>query len=95
MIEKYASVWDSLSNSPGEAEVMKVRSTLMVALRNHAEAEQWSVDEAAKRFGVAASRVSQMMTGKIDRFTIDELLLMAGNVRIGTTFALPGAPAAP
>lgn len=90
MIEKYASVWDSLSDSTGEAEVMKVRSTLMVALRNHVDAEQWPVEEAAKRFGLTGSRVSEMMTGRIDRFTIDELLLMAGNVRIGTTFTLTG-----
>lgn len=87
-MKKYASVWDSISDTPGEAEVMKVRSTLMLALRKHADTKQWSADEAAKRFGVTGPRLSEMMAGKIDLFTIEELIAMTTNAGLRAEFTV-------
>ncbi len=33
--ERFASVWDSIENTPAEAENMKLRSALMMALKEH------------------------------------------------------------
>ena len=33
--ERFASVWDAIEDTPEEAENMKLRSSLMLALKNH------------------------------------------------------------
>lgn len=33
--ERFASVWDAIEDTPAEAENMKLRSTLMLALKDH------------------------------------------------------------
>jgi len=78
MSEKhFVSVWDAIENTPAEAENMKLRSALMMALKDHIKAEGWSQTKAAKRFGVTQPRVSDLMRGKIDLFGLDTLVNMA------------------
>jgi predicted XRE-type DNA-binding protein len=74
---RFASVWDAIEDSPIEAENMKLRSTLMLAVRDYIEREGLSQGEAAKLFGVTQPRVSDLVRGKIDRFGIDMLVNMA------------------
>ena len=50
--ERYASVWDAIENTPAEAENLKLRSALMMALEEHIKRQGWSQSEAARRFGV-------------------------------------------
>ena len=35
--QRFASVWDAIAETPGEAMNMKLRSTLMLALKQHVE----------------------------------------------------------
>ena len=63
--ERYASVWDAIENTPAEAENLKLRSALMMALEEHIKRQDWSQSEAARRFGVTQPRVSDLMRGKI------------------------------
>ena len=37
--KRFASVWDAIEDSPVEAENMKLRSILMMAVRDHIERE--------------------------------------------------------
>jgi len=74
--ERFASVWDAISETPVEAENMKLRSGLMRAVRDHIEREGLSQAQAAKLFGVTQPRVSDLMRGKIDLFSIDTLVNM-------------------
>jgi len=37
--QRYASVWDAISHTQPEAENMKLRSDLMMALKDHIERE--------------------------------------------------------
>lgn len=75
--QRFASVWDAIENTPEEAENMKLRATLMTALRNHLTKNQMSQTQAAKLFGVTQPRVSDLMRGKIDLFALDALVNMA------------------
>jgi predicted XRE-type DNA-binding protein len=75
--QRFASVWDAIENTPEEAENMKLRATLMTALRNHITKNQMSQTQAAKLFGVTQPRVSDLMRGKIDLFALDALVNMA------------------
>ena len=74
--ERFASVWDAIEDTPAEAENMKLRSTLMMALKDHIAGAGLSQSEAAKMFGVTQPRVSDLMRGKIERFGLDSLVNM-------------------
>ena len=75
--EKFASVWDAIEDTPEEAENLKLRSSLMIALKAHLNKTGLTQVQAAKLFGVTAPRVSDLMRGKINLFGLDSLVNMA------------------
>jgi predicted XRE-type DNA-binding protein len=75
--QRFPSVWDAIEDTPEAAENMKLRSTLMTALKNHITRSEISQAEAAKLFGVTQPRVSDLMRGKINLFGLDALVNMA------------------
>lgn len=75
--ETFASVWDAIEDTPAEAENMKLRSSLMMALQAHIANAGLSQAEAAKLFGVTQARISDLMRGKINLFGLDTLVNMA------------------
>jgi predicted XRE-type DNA-binding protein len=75
--ERFASVWDAIESDPGQAENMRLRSQLMMALKDHIAGEGLSQATAAKLFGVTQPRVSDLVRGKIDLFSLDSLVNMA------------------
>jgi predicted XRE-type DNA-binding protein len=75
--ERFASVWDAIEDTPEEAENMKLRSALMMALKEHIDRTGLSQSQAAKLFGVTQPRVSDLMRGKISLFGLDALVNMA------------------
>ncbi len=78
MIKKrFSSVWDAIADTPAEAENMKLRSALMMALKEHIARTGMSQSQAAKLFGVTQPRVSDLVRGKIDLFGLDALVNMA------------------
>ena len=75
--KSFASVWDAIVDTPEEAENMKLRFSLMIALKAHMERVGLSQSEAAKIFGVTQPRVSDLVRGKINLFGLDALVNMA------------------
>ena len=75
--KSFASVWDAIEDTPEEAENMKLRFSLMIALEAHMERVGSSQSEAAKIFGVTKPRVSDLVRGKINLFGLDALVNMA------------------
>jgi predicted XRE-type DNA-binding protein len=75
--QKFASIWDAIEDTPAEAENMKLRSTLMMNLKNFIVNAGLSQAEAAKLFNITQPRVSDLMRGKINLFGIDALINMA------------------
>lgn len=73
----FNSIWDAIEDTPEEAANMKARSELMRSIEAHIRAKEWTQAEAARMFRVTQPRVSDLMRGKIDLFTIDTLLNMA------------------
>lgn len=74
--ETFPSVWDAIEENPVEAENMKLRSFLIMALEQHIRAKGWTQAEAARHLGVTQPRVSDLMRGKINLFAIDALVNM-------------------
>ncbi len=81
---RFGSVWDAIEKDPAKAENLKLRSSLMVALKRHIEREGLSQTEAAKVFGVTQPRISNLMRGKIELFGLDMLvnMLAAAGLRV-------------
>jgi predicted XRE-type DNA-binding protein len=75
--KRFASVWDAIEDTPEEAENLKVRSALMIALKAHLTRSELSQAQIAKLFGVTQPRVSDLLRGKIDLFGLDALVNMA------------------
>jgi predicted XRE-type DNA-binding protein len=74
---RFVSVWDAIESTHEEAENMKLRSALMMALKAHLARTDLSQVQIAKLFGVTQPRVSDLMRGKIDPFGLDALVNMA------------------
>ncbi len=75
--KEFASVWDAIEDTPAEAENMRLRSGLMLALKAHIARTGLSQAQAASLFGVTQPRISDLMRGKINLFALDALVNMA------------------
>jgi len=75
--KRFSSVWDAIEDTPAAAENMKLRSKLMMALTHHIQSKGLSQGQAAKLLSVTRPRVSDLMRGKIDLFSLDALVNMA------------------
>ena len=73
----FASVWDALEDSPAEAANMRLRSELMVAVKQAVAG--WGVTqvEAARRLEVTQPRLNDLLRGRIGNFSLDALILLA------------------
>ncbi|MCC6858723.1 MAG: XRE family transcriptional regulator [Bryobacterales bacterium] len=69
-------VFRNLGFSAAEARNLRIRSELLTALRKFIEKEGLTQADAAKRFKVSQPRISDLMRGKISRFSLDTLVNM-------------------
>ncbi len=76
--KRFASVWDGIEATEAEAASMKLRSRLIIAVRDHIANAVLSQAQAAKLLGVTQPRISDLMRGKIELFSLDTLVNMLG-----------------
>ncbi len=76
--EEFNSVWEALGASPLEATNLDLRAGLMIDLRKIIRSHQWTQAVAAKKCGVSQPRINDLLRGRIDKFSIDALVNMAG-----------------
>jgi predicted XRE-type DNA-binding protein len=76
--KRFANVWDAIEDTPAQAENMKLRSALIIALKDHIARTGLSQSEAAKLLGVTQPRISDLMRGKIELFGLDTMVNMIG-----------------
>ena len=70
------NVFPDIGFPPHEAQNLRVRADLMIELIRIIRTRKLTQAMAAKLFRVSQPRVSALMTGKIDRFSIDALVEM-------------------
>jgi predicted XRE-type DNA-binding protein len=70
------NVFRDLGFPAGEAANLRLRADLMIQLRKLIEARNLKQAEAAKLLRVSQPRISDLMNGKIDLFSIDALVNM-------------------
>jgi len=76
------NVFRDLGFSREEAENLKIRTDLMIQLSKLIQARRLTQAQAADLFGVTQPRVSDLVRGKIGRFSIDTLVAMLGHAGV-------------
>lgn len=61
---------------PVELSLMTFKSDLMILITSIIRKNNWTQNDAAKALGVTQPRISDLMNGKIAKFSIDMLLEM-------------------
>lgn len=81
------NVFADLGLGPEEADHLRIRSDLMIAIRKVIASRKLTQHQAAKLFGVTQPRVSNLVRGRIDLFSIDTLvdMLAAAGVSVKLT----------
>ena len=74
---RHDSVWDAIEETREQAQHMKLRSTLTMALQEHIARAKLNRALAARLFGVIRPRLSNLMRGRINRFALETLVNMA------------------
>ena len=77
------NVFVDLGFDQAEAAVLQLRANLMTDLRLYIEKQKLTQAEAAKRLGIAQSRVSDLVRGKWDKFSLEMLITL--ETRLGRT----------
>lgn len=75
--ESSGNVFLDLGFPPDEAALLAMRADLMAKLRLTIDEKGWTQAEAAKVLGIAQSRVSDLVRGKWERFSLDMLITLA------------------
>jgi len=87
------NVFRDLGFAPEEAEHLRLRSLLMIQVRKVIEAQGLTQKQAAALFGVTQPRVSDLVRGKIELFSIDTLVDMLAHAGAHVELVVDGIPA--
>jgi len=85
LIGSSGNVFIDLGFSPDEAAVLQMRADLMADLRKVIKARKLTQAKAAKILKVSQSRVSDLMTGKWEKFSLEMLITLATRAGIHVT----------
>lgn len=80
--QRFVSVWDALEDTPQEAANMRLRSKLMMELCKTIRAWELSQKDAAKRLNITQPRLNDVLSGKIDKFSLDALVNLSAAARL-------------
>ncbi|MFN8470228.1 MAG: helix-turn-helix transcriptional regulator [Caldilineaceae bacterium] len=86
IVESTGNVFADLGFDSGEAAILQMRAKLMADLRDHIRASGMTQTEAAERLGITQSRVSDLVRGKWDKFSLEMLIML--EARAGRTITL-------
>lgn len=85
--ESSGNVFEDVGFGAGEAAHLQIRADLMIAVRKVIASRKLTQVEAAKVFGVTQPRLSNLVSGRIELFSIDTLvdMLATAGVRVKLT----------
>lgn len=82
------NVFRDVGFSPREAEHLRVRAELMVALERLIARRRLTQAKAATLFGVSQPRVNDLVRGRLHRFSIDALVDMLARAGVRVHFTI-------
>ena len=81
---KFDNIFDAVTDNQEEANELQTRADLMLVIRDIYQDSDCSQSEFAQKIGLTQPRVSNLLNGQIDKFSID--LLMTCLFRMGFRF---------
>jgi predicted XRE-type DNA-binding protein len=88
MYRSSGNVFRDLGIPPREAENLRVRAELMVWILRTIERRKLTRAAAAKLLHVSQPRIRDLMSGKIDLFSVDALMEMLWRAGIGVSIQM-------
>jgi predicted XRE-type DNA-binding protein len=85
VVHSSGNVFIDLGYSPDEAAILQMRADLMADLRKWIKAKRLTQAKAAEILGVSQSRVSDLIRGKWERFSLEMLISLATKAGIRIT----------
>lgn len=82
--KRFASVWDAIEDSAAEAASMRLRAELANEIIERLRAQRLTQAKAAELIGVTQPRVSDLMRGRLNLFSLDALVDIADRVGLRT-----------
>ena len=76
---RFASVWDAIEDSAAEAASMKLRAELANEIIEKMHGRKLTQAKAAELIGITQPRVSDLMRGRLDLFSLDALAQLEQN----------------
>ena len=76
-VSSSGNIFIDLGYSPDEAAILKMRADLMAVLRKFINIRKLTQVNAAQILGVTQSRVSDLIRGKWERFSLEMLIILA------------------
>lgn len=73
-VETYASVWDAVADTPGQAANLRARAELMQQIARFINEQDWIQTQASAHCGVTQPRVNDLLRGRVSRFSLDALV---------------------
>jgi predicted XRE-type DNA-binding protein len=77
IVNSSGNVFIDLGYSPDKAAIFQMRADLMADLRKWIKAKRLTQAKAAEVLGVSQSRVSGLIRGKWERFSLEMLITLA------------------
>jgi predicted XRE-type DNA-binding protein len=87
--ESSGNVFADLGFGRAEAVILEMRAKLMSDLREHIQSSGLTQPDAAKRLKIGRSRVSDLMSGRWEEFSLERLIIFAARVGCKVTLELP------
>jgi len=85
VVKSSGNVFIDLGYSPDEAAILQMRADLMSDLRKLIKAKKLTQAKAAEILGVSQSRVSDLIRGKWEKFSLEMLITLATKAGIRVT----------
>jgi len=89
IVNSSGNVFIDLGYSPDEAAILQMRADLMADLRKFIQAKRLTQTKAAEILRISQARVSDLITGKWERFSLEMLITLA--TRAGMRVTLKNA----
>jgi len=77
IVKSSGNIFLELGFPPEEAAILQMRSEIMVDLRKIIKTKKLTQTKAAELFGVSQSRVSDLIRGKWEKFSLEMLIALA------------------
>ena len=77
ILDSCGNVFLDLGLPPDEAAILQIRADLMAELRKFIKSKRMSRTHAMRLLGISESRLSDLLNGKWERFSLEMLVALA------------------